>query len=112
MIKDASTAGLSPQKPAGQANAIPSLSANVKIVEPTIFDLSSPGRIGVTMPASDVPETALPPKHLLRSELPLPELAEVDVVRHYMHLSQIQLQRGQWLLSAGFVYDEVQPEDQ
>jgi hypothetical protein len=59
----------------------------VKIVEPTIFDLSSPGRTGVTMPASDVPESALPPKELLRSELPLPELAEVDVVRHYMHLS-------------------------
>jgi glycine dehydrogenase subunit 2 len=59
-----------------------------KIVEPTIFDLSSPGRTGVTMPASDVPETALPPKELLRSDLPLPELAEVDVVRHYMHLSK------------------------
>src|SRR6266498_5996110 len=59
-----------------------------KIVEPTLFDLSSPGRIGVTMPASDVPETALPPEHLLRSELPLPELAEVDVVRHYIHLSK------------------------
>src|SRR3989337_1464792 len=61
---------------------------NVKIVEPTIFDLSFPGRIGVTMPASDVPTAALPPKELLRSELPLPELAEVDVVRHYMHLSK------------------------
>ena len=61
--------------------------ADVKIVEPTIFDLSSPGRTGVTMPASDVPETALPPEALLRSDLPLPELAEVDVVRHYMHLS-------------------------
>ncbi len=58
------------------------------IVEPTIFELSSPGRLGVTMPASDVPETGLPPKHLLRSELPLPELAEVDVVRHYMRLSK------------------------
>ena len=70
-------------------SATPSLSAvNVKIVEPTIFDLSSPGRTGVTMPASDVPETALPPKELLRSELPLPELAEIDVVRHYMHLSK------------------------
>ncbi|MBI5354673.1 MAG: aminomethyl-transferring glycine dehydrogenase subunit GcvPB [Chloroflexi bacterium] len=58
------------------------------IVEPTIFELSSPGRLGVTMPASDVPTTALPPKNLLRSELPLPELAEVDVVRHYTKLSK------------------------
>ena len=55
----------------------PEKTTTAKIVEPTIFDLSSPGRIGVTMPASDVPETALPPKDLLRSELPLPELAEV-----------------------------------
>ncbi|MEP6896176.1 MAG: aminomethyl-transferring glycine dehydrogenase subunit GcvPB, partial [Chloroflexota bacterium] len=70
---------------ASSAAGTPPLSA--KIVEPTIFDLSSPGRIGVTMPTSDVPETALPPQHFLRSELPLPELAEVDVVRHYMHLS-------------------------
>jgi glycine dehydrogenase subunit 2 len=66
----------------------PNVTTSATIVEPTIFDLSSPGRIGVTMPASDVPETALPPEHLLRSELPLPELAEVDVVRHYMRLSK------------------------
>jgi glycine dehydrogenase subunit 2 len=58
------------------------------IVEPTIFELSSPGRIGVSMPASDVPKADLPPKGLLRSELPLPELAEVDVVRHYIKLSK------------------------
>src|SRR5512141_676512 len=75
-------------------NTAPAAEANVaekkmpKIVEPTIFDLSSPGRTGVTMPASDVPETALPPPELMRKELPLPELAEVDVVRHYMHLSK------------------------
>ena len=57
------------------------------VIEPTIFELSSPGRRGVTMPASDVPTVDLPSKDLLRSELPLPELAEVDVVRHYMKLS-------------------------
>src|SRR5215211_7038925 len=62
--------------------------ASAKIIEPTIFDLSSPGRVGVTMPASDVPETVLPPEELLRPDLALPELAEVDVVRHYMHLSK------------------------
>jgi glycine dehydrogenase subunit 2 len=60
----------------------------IKIVEPTVFDLSSPGRTGVTFPASDVPAAALPPEHLLRPSLPLPELAEVDVVRHYMRLSK------------------------
>jgi glycine dehydrogenase subunit 2 len=58
-----------------------------KIIEPTVFDLSSPGRVGVTFPEPDVPRAELP-KSLLRAELPLPELAEVDVVRHYMHLSK------------------------
>ncbi|MCJ7433707.1 MAG: aminomethyl-transferring glycine dehydrogenase subunit GcvPB [Anaerolineales bacterium] len=65
-----------------------STTLSAKIVEPTIFELSSPGRRGVTMPVSDVPQTALPKKALLRSDLPLPELAEVDVVRHYMRLSK------------------------
>ncbi len=59
----------------------------VKIVEPTIFELSSPGRTGVLYPEPDVPRTTLP-AGLLREDLPLPELAEVDVVRHYMHLSR------------------------
>ncbi len=58
-----------------------------KIVEPTVFDMSSPGRQGVTFPEPDVPKADLP-KSMLRADLPLPELAEVDVVRHYMHLSR------------------------
>ncbi len=56
--------------------------------EPTIFELSSPGRTGVTFPASDVPACELPDASLLREDLPLPELAEVDVVRHYTRLSK------------------------
>jgi glycine dehydrogenase subunit 2 len=62
------------------------VSTNPKVVEPTIFDLSSPGRTGVNFPEPDVPVADLP-TDLLRHELPLPEMAEVDVVRHYMHLS-------------------------
>ena len=58
-----------------------------KVVEPTIFDLSSPGRVGVTFPEPDVPRSALPEGSCCAQDLPLPELAEVDVVRHYMHLS-------------------------
>jgi glycine dehydrogenase subunit 2 len=57
-----------------------------KVVEPTIFELSSAGRGGVSFPEPDVPRAELP-ESLLREDLPLPELAEVDVVRHYMHLS-------------------------
>jgi glycine dehydrogenase subunit 2 len=60
---------------------------DVKIVEPLLYELSSPGRTGVTFPGSDVPLADLPEASMLRKELPLPELAEVDVVRHYMHLS-------------------------
>ena len=56
--------------------------------EPTIYELSSPGRKGVLFPASDVPEVALPDQ-FLRTELPLPEMAEVDTVRHFTRLSQM-----------------------
>ena len=62
------------------------LEGDPKVVEPTIFDLSSPGRTGVSFPDPDVPLSELP-ESMLREDLPLPELAEVDVVRHYMHLS-------------------------
>jgi len=58
------------------------------MIEPTIFELSSPGRTGVTFPQADVPAFDLPEADLLRGDLPLPELAEVDVVRHYMALSK------------------------
>jgi len=57
------------------------------MTEPTIYELSSPGRTGVTFPDPDVPLAKLP-KNLLRKDLPLPELAEVDVVRHYVNLSK------------------------
>jgi glycine dehydrogenase subunit 2 len=58
------------------------------MTEPLIYELSSAGRIGVTLPEVDVPEAALPEK-LLRKDLPLPELAEVDVMRHFVRLSQL-----------------------
>lgn len=56
--------------------------------EPTIFELSSPGRTGVTFPQADVPSTPLPDT-LIRENLPLPELSEVDVVRHFTRLSRM-----------------------
>jgi glycine dehydrogenase subunit 2 len=39
------------------------------------------------LPAADVPETAIP-EELLRSDNGLPELSQLDVVRHYQALSQ------------------------
>jgi glycine dehydrogenase subunit 2 len=56
--------------------------------EPTIFEISSPGRFGVQYPEADVPKTDLP-EGLTRSILPLPEVSEIDVVRHFTRLSQL-----------------------
>jgi glycine dehydrogenase subunit 2 len=56
--------------------------------EPLLFDLSRPGREGVGVPACDVPGTAIP-AGLARATLPLPEIAEVDLVRHYLRLSHL-----------------------
>jgi glycine dehydrogenase subunit 2 len=63
------------------------LEKTATIVEPTLFELSSPGRTGVTFPEPDVPFADIP-EDLLRDNLPLPELAEVDVIRHFVRLSK------------------------
>src|ERR671919_2841616 len=60
--------------------------------ENLIFEQSVAGRIGYSLPAADVPEvpveTAIP-AHLLRDEIAgFPEVAELDVVRHFTRLSQ------------------------
>ena len=56
--------------------------------EPLIFEISSPGRYGASLPVCDVPQTPLP-AGMVRDALPLPEVSEVDVVRHYVRLSQL-----------------------
>ncbi len=58
------------------------------MTEPTIFEMSSPGRRGVKMPVSDVPEVALP-KGFERQELKFPEISELEAVRHFTRLSQL-----------------------
>ena len=59
--------------------------------EPVIFERSVPGRIGYSIPPADVPDTGPEDtieQELLRSEPPgLPEVSEVDVVRHFHRLS-------------------------
>jgi glycine dehydrogenase subunit 2 len=54
---------------------------------PTVYELSINGRRGVDLPAPDVPQAPLPTAEL-RPECRLPELAQLDVVRHYHALSQ------------------------
>jgi len=58
------------------------------MTEPLIYDLTAPGRQGVRFPDSDVPTSPLP-ENLVRQSLPLPEVYELDVIRHYTHLSQL-----------------------
>jgi glycine dehydrogenase subunit 2 len=54
----------------------------------TIADLSRPGRRAFSLPALDVPETALPTEQLRVDPPGLPEVAERDIVSHYTRLSQ------------------------
>jgi glycine dehydrogenase subunit 2 len=57
-----------------------------------IFELSTPGRIGYSLPEMDVPEadtSSLLPEGYLRTEEPeLPEVSELDIMRHYTALSR------------------------
>ncbi|MGM1049781.1 aminomethyl-transferring glycine dehydrogenase subunit GcvPB [Paenibacillus sp. N3/727] len=57
-----------------------------------IFELSKPGRVAYSLPDCDVPETDVSewiPESMLRSKLAeLPEVYEVDVIRHYTELSR------------------------
>ncbi len=66
--------------------------SKIKSLEPTIFERSRPGRVGVEMPAPDVPTLPtgeLLPGVALREDLPLPELSEPEVVRHFHNLSNL-----------------------
>lgn len=58
---------------------------------PLLFELSKPGRCAVKLPACDVPSKPLadllPANAISNTPLPLPELSEPDVVRHFVNLS-------------------------
>ena len=63
----------------------------MKYYDKLIFDLSKEGRQGYSLPANKW-ETSVSelPAGLLRSEAPaLPQVSELDVVRHYTNLSQM-----------------------
>ncbi|UCH75214.1 MAG: aminomethyl-transferring glycine dehydrogenase subunit GcvPB [Rhodospirillales bacterium] len=57
------------------------------MTEPTVYELSAAGRCGLALPEIAVPKTNLP-EALLRRDNGLPELAQRDVVRHFLKLSQ------------------------
>jgi len=56
-----------------------------------IFEKGSPGRKAYSLPELDVPEEKIEdliPKELIRGDLDLPELSEIEVVRHFTNLSE------------------------
>lgn len=61
-------------------------------VESLIFEKGAPGRGTALLPELDIPELPLdklvPAAYLRAEPAPLPEVAEVEVVRHYTRLSQ------------------------
>ncbi|HOA15137.1 MAG TPA: aminomethyl-transferring glycine dehydrogenase subunit GcvPB [Bacillota bacterium] len=63
----------------------------MKKLMPLLFEMSSPGRTGFSLPETDVPVQpveSMVPDSMIRKEAPaLPELSEVDVVRHFVNLS-------------------------
>lgn len=60
--------------------------------QPLIFEITKEGRVGYSLPELDIPEvdlTSLLPEGLLREELAeLPEVSELDIMRHYTALSK------------------------
>ena len=58
------------------------------MTEPLVFELGQPGRLsGAQVPREDV-EISLPDAMLRKSAPLLPEISELDAVRHYTRLSQ------------------------
>ena len=54
-----------------------------------LMDRSVPGRMGVSLPESDVPPQPMPPSDTLRDDLDFPEVSENEIVRYFSTLSQL-----------------------
>jgi glycine dehydrogenase subunit 2 len=55
--------------------------------EPLLFEISTPGARGVDLPPTDVPPVEIDPQFASFTHNGLPEIGQMDVVRHYTHLS-------------------------
>ncbi|MED4404691.1 MULTISPECIES: aminomethyl-transferring glycine dehydrogenase subunit GcvPB [Heyndrickxia] len=57
-----------------------------------IFERSKPGRIAYSLPEMDVPEVdaadLFPPEYIRKQDAELPEVSELDLMRHYTKLSE------------------------
>jgi glycine dehydrogenase subunit 2 len=70
------------------------------VTEPLLSEYHQSGRRAVQLPAIDVPLASLPPG-FERSRLPLPELTEPEVLRHYTRLAHTSLSNMHALQSSG-----------
>lgn len=65
---------------------------SLKPAKSLIFELSKPGRVAYSLPPCDVPESDpsafIPAEMLRQTPAQLPEVYEVDVIRHYTELSR------------------------
>ncbi|NLA85420.1 MAG: aminomethyl-transferring glycine dehydrogenase subunit GcvPB, partial [Clostridiales bacterium] len=59
----------------------------MKKYDKLIFECSVPGRKAYRLPTSDVPEYDLPSSFVRQKQASLPEVSEVDVIRHFANLS-------------------------
>jgi len=66
---------------------------NQRAYDRLVFEISSPGRAAFSLADADVPLQAaldaLPEKYRRKTPAALPEVSELDVVRHYSRLSQM-----------------------
>ena len=74
------------------SSGITKVTTHISPNEQLIFERSQPGRIGYRLPALDVDESSLDeilPAELRREDdlAGLPEVSEVDVIRHFVRMS-------------------------
>lgn len=66
---------------------------NTQILEPSIFEMSRSGATGLSLPAIGVEErpmeSLIPPGMLRETPARLPEVSQLDAVRHFLRLSQL-----------------------
>ena len=77
--------------PGGKASSIPLVGREV---EPTLFEMSVPGRTSFQLRTTGVPKTDLteliPSEHLSSQVVPIAEVSERDLVAHFTRLSHRQ----------------------
>src|SRR5213593_2753925 len=73
----------------GSMTGAPVRSSGPGLASRTLAERSKPGRRAWTLPELDVPRVEISELHRRRADAPLPEVSEVDIVRHFTRLSQI-----------------------